>query len=409
MASLNNLTNQEVKNAKCDGKDVKLFDGGGMYLHVKANGGKWWRLKYRFAGKEKLISLGTFPEISLADARERRDKARRLLLEGVDPSTHRKQTKIEQRIQALQGSNTFEAVAVEWLDRIHKKAVVPAHYKRNEARIKQYLLPLLGKLPVTEVKPPLVLEALRRIEKTGHVETAHRVRALCGQIFRYAISTSRTQHDPVAVLRGALQPVKEKHHPALLETKQVGELLRAIDGYGGYVLTRGALQLAPLLFVRPGELRKAMWKEFDLERAEWNYTPSKNGEPVLIPLSKQAVAVLEEMNAISGHDSKYVFPSVRSKKRPMSDNTLNAALHRMGYKGEMTAHGFRAVARTFLAEKLGYPDHYIEQQLAHKVKDPLGRAYNRTKFIEQRRVMMQAWADYLDVLRNETQDENEAS
>ena len=293
----------------------------------------------------------------------------------------------------------MEAVAREWWHSVHSRDVVPSHANRNLRRMELHIFPVLGRRPVAEIAPRELLETLRRVIDTGHVETAHRLRTLCGQVFRYAIATDRANRDIATDLRDALPPAVTKHHPAITSPKGIGELLRVLDGYDGYPATRGALALTPLLFVRPGELRQAEWEQLDLDAGQWDYRPSKGGIALVVPLPRQAVAILREMEGLSG-TGRYVFPSVRGKGRPMSDNTVNAALHQMGYKGIMTGHGFRAMARTVLVERLNYPAEYVEQQLAHTVRDPLGRAYNRTTFLEQRREMLQTWADYLDSLRN---------
>jgi len=296
--------------------------------------------------------------------------------------------------------NTLEAVAREWWESVHRHRVVASHADRNLRRLEMHVFPMLGRRPITEISPGELLDALRRVEQTGTIETAHRVRTLSGQVFRYAVATGRAERDIAADLRDALRAATTKHHPAIVDPEEIGPLLRAIHGYGGQPTTRAALRLAPYLFVRPGELRKAEWKDFDLDAAEWNYTPSKGGDPLVVPLPTQAVAILREIQGLTGQ-GQYVFPSLRGRGRPMSDNTLNAALHRMGYQDNMTAHGFRAMARTVLVERLNYPAEYVEQQLAHAVRDATGRAYNRTTHLEQRREMLQAWADYLDGLRDD--------
>jgi integrase len=282
-------------------------------------------------------------------------------------------------------------------------SAVPTHEDGNLRRLEVHAFPLLGRRPIAEIAASELLTALRRVEQTGHIETAHRVRSLCGQVFRYAVATGRAERDIAADLRDALRSAEKEHHPAIIDPKEIGPLLRAIDAYGGQPATRGALRLSPQLFVRPGELRKAEWAAFDLDGALWSYTPSKGGTPLLTPLPQQAVAILREMESLSGR-GVYVFPSMRGKGRPMSENTVNAALHTMGYRDIMTGHGFRAMARTVLVERLKYPAEHVEMQLAHAVRDPLGRAYNRTTFLEQRREMLQAWADYLDELRDDGQE-----
>ncbi|MGH8062711.1 MAG: tyrosine-type recombinase/integrase [Pseudoxanthomonas sp.] len=375
-----------------------MFDGGGLYLEVTPAGGKLWRQKYRIAGKEKRLAHGTYPEVTLALARERRDAARRLLAAGVDPGEHRRAEKIA---GADRAANSFEVVAREWLG---KRDWVASYKVKVEAWLVNDVFPWIGNRPIAEITAPEFLRMVRRIEARGAVESAHRVLQNCGQVMRYAIATGRADRNPVTDLKGALASPVENHHAAITDVDGIGALLRAIDGYKGSHTTRCALQLAPLVFVRPGELRQAEWAEIDLEAAEWNIpaTKMKMRQPHLVPLSKQAVAILEEMQPLSGR-FQYVFPGGRSPKRPMSDNGLTAALRRMGYEvGTMTVHGFRAMARTVLDEVLHYRPDYIEHQLAHAVKDPNGRAYNRTSHLPERRKMMQAWADYLDRRRVDT-------
>jgi len=397
------LSAAEVRSATYQGKVQKLFDGGGLFLHVK-EAGKYWRMKYRFGGREKLLSLGVYPQTSLQDARKRRDEARDLLGQGIDPGDKRKALK---QIQSDAATNSFEAVAREWWLTVHSRRVVESHAKRNLRRLELHVFPTLGKRPLSEIMAPEYLEILRRVENTGHGDTVHRLKSLGGQIFRYGISTGRCDRDPTQDLRDCLIPTKTRHYPAITDPAEIAPLLRAIDGYTGQPATRGALRLAPLLFCRPGELRKAQWADFDLEAGTWNYTPSKrkNGlapedATILTPLPRQAVEVLREMQSLSGH-GQYVFPSARTLARPMSENATNAALARMDYKGSMVPHGFRAMARTVLAERLGFPIEIIEMQLAHAVRDPMGRAYNRTTYLEQRKEMLQAWADYLDALKDD--------
>lgn len=396
------LTDTAIRNAKPGitpaGKKTtrpyKMYDTGGLYLEVAPSGGKWWRLKYRHGGKEKRLSLGVYPDVSLKDARQRRDDARKLLADGVDPSENRKATKAARVERA---ANSFEVIAREWFA---KKS--PGWVKSNSDKIMQRLekdaFPWLGTRPLADITPPELLKMLRRIEDRGAIETAHRVRNYCGQIFRYAIATGRVERDPSADLRGALPaPVKE-HRAAITDPKKIGALLRAMDDYQGQFVTKCALRLAPLVFVRPGELRKAEWAEFDLDKAEWNIPAErmKMREPHLVPLAAQAVAILRELHALTG-GGKYVFPGARTNSRPMSDNAILAALRRMGFaKDEMSGHGFRAMARTILDEVLQVRPDYIEHQLAHAVRDPNGRAYNRTAHLAERRKMMQLWADYLD-------------
>ena len=350
--------------------------------------------------------MGTYPDTGLKAAREKRDQARALLAEGVDPSETRRAEKAS-RSQAV--ANGFEAVAREWHALIHLAEVSAGHAARTLIRLEQDVFPWLGGLSVGEIKAPQLLQTMRRIEARGAIETAHRALQACGQVFRYAIATGRAERDPTPDLRGALKPVLVQHMAAITDPKRVGELLRAIEGYKGMPITRAALQLAPLVFVRPGELRKAEWVEFDLDAAQWRIPAARmkrtkqeklSGTAHVVPLSRQAVAILRELHPLTGH-GRYLFPSPRTGERPMSDNGVLSALRRMGFPSdEMTGHGFRAMARTLLAERLGVDEAVIEAQLAHAVKDSLGRAYNRTEFLEQRRKMLQTWADHLDRLRD---------
>ena len=390
------LSDAKVRNARPDTKPVKMFDSNGLFLLVSPSGGKWWRFKYRFGGKEKLLSLGTYPEISLAEARERRDAARKLVANGVDPSQVRKAQKASKEAD----ENTFEVVAREW----HAKFTptwTPVHAKSILRRLELNIFPWLGSRPIIEIKAPEVLMALRRIEARGALESAHRVKIICGQVFRYAIATGRAERDPTADLRGALPPVRSKHLAAITQPEKVAGLLRAIDGYQGHFVTKCALRLAPLFFVRPVELRHMEWSEIDFDVREWNIPAEKmkTREAHLVPLARQAIAVLHEIQPLTG-GGRYVFPSPRTDKRPMSNNAVLSALRRMGFeKDEMSGHGFRAMARTIMDEILQIQPHLIEHQLAHKVRDPLGRAYNRTKHLPERHKMMQTWADYLDGLK----------
>lgn len=405
----NKLTDPAIRNAKPQARPFNLADGGGLGLEVQPSGAKWWRFRYRIDGKEKMLSFGTHPEVSLKDARERREQARRDIAAGIDPGAKRK---AEKATRAELAANTFEAVAREWHQAVHVPAVTEGHAARTLLRLEQDAFPWFGALPIAEVTAPKLLEALRKVEARRAIETAHRVRQACGQVFRYGIATGRCERDPAADLRDALQPVIVKHHAAITEPRKVGELLRAFDDYQGLPTTRAALKLAPLVFLRPGELRRAEWSEFDLDAAVWTVPAARmkrtkqqkaDGVPHLVPLSRQAVAVLRDLEALTGH-GRYVFPSPRGGARPMSDNAVLSALRRMGFaKDEMSGHGFRAMARTLMAERLGVPESVVEAQLAHAVRDSLGRAYNRTEFIEQRRSMMQQWADYLDGLKQGAQ------
>ncbi|GAB2851645.1 tyrosine-type recombinase/integrase [Pseudoduganella ginsengisoli] len=382
-----------VKPGKPGGE--KYTDGAGMYLLVKETG-KYWRMNYRFLGKRKTLALGVYPEVSLATARKRRDEARKLLAEGIDPSQAKRN---DRSARAAAAEQTFEVIAHQWLSKI-----APTRTASTQEKVRGWLekniFPAIGKKPITEIKPRDVLAAVQKMEARGAVESAHRVKQVCGQIFRFAVALDLVERDITADLRGALAPTVKGNFAAITEPKQVGALMRAIYDYHGFPAAVAALKLAPLVFVRPGELRAAEWAEIDLDAAEWRIPAAKMKMKVehLVPLSTQAVGVLRDLYPITG-DGRYVFPSLRSKAC-MSENTINAALRNMGYSKEvMTGHGFRAMARTILDEVLGERPDLIEHQLAHTVRDPLGRAYNRTSHLPARREMMQRWANYLDKLR----------
>ena len=394
------LTDTALRRVKPAPKVQRLFDGGGLYLEITPAGGKLWRQKYRFGGKEKRLAHGTYPEVSLADARERRDAARKLLATGVDPGEHKKAAKAASEERA---ANSFEVVAREWFAK-QKPSWVASHADKILLRLENDIFPWLGARPVADVTAKELLTTINLIVDRGAVESAHRALQNCGQVFRYAIVTGRSERNPAADLRGALPSVKQTHRAAITDPKAIGGLLRAIDAYSGSLVTRSALQLAPLVFVRPGELRQAEWSEIDLDAKEWNIPAEKmkTREPHLVPLSRQAIAILRDLQPLTGR-GRYVFPGGRSPKRPMSNNGVLAALRRMGFaKDEMSGHGFRAMARTTLDEVLHFRPDYIEHQLAHAVRDPNGRAYNRTAHLPERRKMMQAWADYLDTLKADT-------
>ena len=390
------LSDVKIRNAQPIEKQVKLFDGDGLFLLVTPQGGKYFRLKYRYEGKEKLLALGTYPEISLADARQRREEARQRLAHGIDPGAVKKAKKQA----ATAETETFEVIAREWHNR-QSSVWVPAYAGKMIKSLERSVFPWLGQRPINEIKAPELLMVLRRIESRGTLDTAHRMRFICGQVFRYAIATGRAERDPATDLRGALTPFKERNHAAITDPVKVGGLLRAIDGYEGHFVVQCALRLAPLVFVRPGELRQAEWAEIDLDEAVWNIPAEKMKmkQPHLVPLSKQAIEILKELQPLT-YTSRYVFPSARSYVRPMSNNAILAALRRMGFsKDEMTGHGFRAMARTILDEILQVRPDFIEHQLAHAVRDPNGRAYNRTANLTECKMMMQKWADYLDGLK----------
>ncbi len=390
------LTDTKIRNAKPKNKQFKLFDTNGLFLIVAPSGGKWWRFKYRFGGKEKSLSLGTYPEISLSQARERRDTARKQVAIQVDPSEARKAVKEAE----LQDENIFKVVATEWFAKFSRNWA-DSHAAKIKSRLENDIYPFIGDRPINDIKAPELLMVLRRIESRGALDTAHRARTNCSQVFRYAVATGRAERDPAADLKGALPPAKESHFSAITDPDSVAGLLRAIDGYQGSFVTKCALKLAPLLFVRPGELRHMEWSEIDFEAKEWRIPAEKmkTHENHLVPLAKQSIEILQELKLLTG-SSRYVFPSARTTKRPMSNNAILAALRRMGFtKEEMTGHGFRAMARTILDEVLQVRVELIEHQLAHNVRDPLGRSYNRTTHIKERRKMMQTWADYLDNLK----------
>jgi integrase len=386
------LSETKVRGAKPRERPYKLFDERGLYLLVTPTGGRLWRLRYRLGGREKLISLGAYPDVPLKRAREKRDEARRLIADDIDPSAERK----AKRTALLE---SFEGVAKEWLE-LQSKSLAPETISILGARLKSALYPYLGSRPVAAITAQELLAALRRIEARGRHETAHRVRALAGRVLRYAVATGRAQHDVAADLRDALAPVKSKNFSSVTDPVRVGELLRAIDGYYGNPITTLALKLAPLVFVRPGELRAAEWSEFDLPNAEWRIPGArmKMGEPHIVPLARQAVAILRELQPFA-RGGRYLFPSLRTRDRPMSNNTINAALRRLGYSSEeQTGHGFRSMASTLLNEH-GFPPDVIELQLAHTERNKVRAAYNKAQRLPERRKMMQAWADYLDGLR----------
>lgn len=390
------LTEKEIKSATFGKAKTKMFDGGGLFLLLGKDGTKWWRLKYRFLGREKGLSLGVYPTITLKDARERREEAKKLLANGIDPSAQRQAVKAS-RLEAA--ANTFEVIAREWHAKFSNKwadSTAEAILRRLEVNI----FPWLGSRPISGIKAKDMLAVLRRIEERGARETVHRAKQNCGQVFRYAIATGRAESDPTRDLKGALEPIQVNHHPSIIEPKAIGGLLRAIQGYDGSPVTKAALRLAPLTFVRPGELRQAEWTEFDLDKSEWRIPAArmKMRDPHIVPLSRQAVKVLKDLQPITGR-GKFLFPGARSLNRPMSENTVNAALRRMGYaKDEMTGHGFRSIASTHLNEQ-GWNRDAIERQLSHAERDGVRAAYNYAEHLPERRRMMQAWADYLDRLR----------
>jgi integrase len=390
------LSDVKARNAKGWEKPYKLTDADGLYLLVASAGGKYWRFDYRYGGKRKTLALGTYPEISLLDARSRHCEARKAIAHGIDPGEQKKALK---KVQA-DIKNSFEVVAREWHGK-NKTAWTPGHADTLNERLERDVFPWLGQQPIDTIKAPDVLRVLRRVESRGAIETAHRIKTVCGQVFRYAVATGRADSDPTAALKGALPSAKVKHRAAITEPNKFADLLRAIDGYEGSFVVKCALQIQALTFVRPGELRHGEWSEIDLDAAQWNIPGEKTKlrQPHVVPLSKQAVDILKELKPLTdkGH---YVFPNGRGLARPLSDNGVLVALRTMGFtKEQMTGHGFRAAARTILDEVLNQRVDLIEHQLAHAVKDPNGRAYNRTAHLPARREMMQRWADYLDGLK----------
>ncbi|MDA3858351.1 MAG: integrase arm-type DNA-binding domain-containing protein [Roseovarius sp.] len=412
------LTDPAIKAKKPASKAFKFYDEKGLYLLIQPSGGKWWRFDYRFDGKRKTLSMGTYPEVNLKQARTYRDEARKLVANGTDPAELRKAekniiseskrdeaeaAKIEALIQAgeaLPGS--FEAIALEWYDK-HESGLAVTYKKTVIARLRGDVFPYMGQTPINEVAASEVLRTLKRIEDRGVVETARRVKIIIGQVMRYAVATDRASADPTAALRGVLKTPQGRHMAAPTEPKDIAPLLRIMAGYKGSPITRAALTLAPLLFARPGELRTMQWADIDFDASEWRYTTPKTKQAHIVPLAKQTIDALREIHSLTGH-SRYVFTGARSDTRPMSENTVNGALKRLGIdtQNELTGHGFRAMARTVLEEVHGFRPEVIELQLAHAVRDPLGRAYNRTRHLETRKKMMQVWADYLDQLREDS-------
>ena len=390
------LTDITARNAKPTDKVQKLSDAGGLYLMVHPNGSKYWRLKYRFLGKEKVLAIGIYPQISLADARSRRDDAKKLLANIQDPSEVKQSLKAEAK---LESANTFESVARECLGKKASKQIDKTR-NRNMRILELYIFKHIGSTPINKVTSKALLSALRKMEQRGITESAHRALQLCGEVFRYAIATERAQADLSLVLKGSLASVKQKHHASITDAKGVANLLKSIHVYEGNILTQNALKLAPLLFVRPGELRHAEWSEIDLDASEWRIPAHKMKMNAvhIVPLANQAIDIFNQVKAFNG-DGKYVFPGLRSTDRPMSENTINAALRRLGFeKGEMTGHGFRSMASTILHEQ-GWPHEAIERQLAHAERNKVSAAYNYAEHLPKRREMMQSWADYLDALR----------
>lgn len=392
------LTDIGIKRAKPAEKQQKLSDGGGLYLLIHPNGGKYWQMAYRFVGKQKVLSLGIYPDVSLAEARDRREQARKLLANSIDPSAAKQAQKAS---TILLSENSFEIISREWFDR-HAPNWSETHSSKIIARLEKDVFPWIGAQPITEINAPALLAVVRRIETRGALETAHRALACCGQVFRYAVATGRAERDPTGDLRGALPPVrKDNHFAAITNLKSVGELMRDIDAYQGSYIVKAAFKLSPLLFVRPGELRKMEWKDLNLNEAQWTYHVTKTDTMHIVPLAIQAVVVLREIEPLTGR-GRYVFHGERDHDRPMSDNAIRSALRRMGWTNdEITPHGFRAMASTIL-DNMGYKQEWLERQLAHEEPNKIKAAYKRDvwrMYLPERTAMMQAWADYLDKLK----------
>jgi len=399
----NKLTSKVLDHAKPEAKTKRLSDGGGLYLEITPNGSKYWRLAYRFAGKQKTLALGVYPQVKAPEARKKAREAKDHLTVGRDPGLIKKIAK-----GAVSPENSFQAIANEWIEKF-KHMWTESHYKNIAGRLQRDLFPWIGNRPIGEITAPELLMVLRKIEVRGHLESAHRASTNAGQVFMYAIATGRAERNPAADLKGAIPPPIVKHMSTILDPDQVGELMRAIERYHGSPITKYALQLAAHLFLRSGELRHAEWSEVDFEMAEWRIPAArmkarkrdKEANPAgyhLVPLSTQVIAMLRDLQALTGQ-GKLLFPGLRSTTRPMSDATLTNALRRMGYsQEELHVHGFRAMARTLIRQELGFNEEPIERQLGHAVKGPLGAAYNRADFVAERKRMMQAWADYLEQL-----------
>ena len=390
------LTAVQVQNAKPKDSMYKMFDGGGLFLQVNPSGGKYWKMKYRKVdGKEGLLTFGGYPEISLEQARRMRDEARAQRASGLDPGIVRQEEKAERRTLA---SNTFEAVSREWME-VHATKVKAQTLHIYRVLLEKSVFPLIGKRPIAEMKAPDFLALLRRLEEQKQLYSVKRISIVCGMIMRFAVAAGKAEADPTPALRGSLKAHKTKHLAAMTDPKQVGRLLRTIDAYPGSFVVSTALKIAPYVFVRPGELQRARWEDIDFDACEWRYTTSKTNTPHIVPLVPQVMKLLQELYAFTGN-GEWVFPSQRQKGGPMGKTSMLAALRSMGIRDEeMTPHGFRAMARTLLDEVLGERYELIEHQLAHMVRDPNGRAYNRTVHLVERRRMMERWAQYLDELR----------
>ena len=390
------LSNTAIQNAVTKDKPYRLFDGAGLYIEVHPNGGKYWRFKYRYHGKEKRLSLGIYPDVGLKKARDKLTHVRQQLSDDIDPARQRKQDQVKSSTE-----HSFEGVAREWFGK-HKHNWADSHSSKMIRRLERDIFPWLGTMEISTIEAPEILSVLRRIEDRGSLDTAHRAKQNCGQVFRYAVATGRAGRDPTTDLKGAIPPTKINHFPTITDPKAIGSLLRHIDSYRGSFVTKQALRIAPLVFVRPGELRRAEWTEFDLDNAEWRIPAEKMKlrRIHLVPLATQVSALLEELKPLTGN-GQYLFPGQRSSLNPMSENTLNAALRNLGYsKEEFTGHGFKSMASTLLNEQGWHPD-AIERQLAHAERNSVRAAYNYAEYLEERRRMMQAWANYLDELKSE--------
>lgn len=389
------LTDTQLRNAKPQDKLYSLYDERRLSAEVPPKGNIRWRLKYTINGKEKRISLGTYPEVGLREAREKRDELRKMVANGIDPSDHRKACRVANEISH---ANTFEVIARERIAKF-SHTWTETHEKKVVARLNNDLLPHLGRLPISEITPVQILAALRKIEERGALETAHRAKGDCSQIFRYAVSTGRAERDITTDLRGALPPYKGENFAAVTDPKRLGEILRIFDSYNGTLIVCSALKLVPILFVRPGELRGARWEHISLSEGVWSFQVSKVSRPHIVPLAKQAVKILNELKPYTGN-GEFVFPGAKKNGRSMSENAVLSAMRSLGISKEETCgHGFRATARTIADEILNIRPDFMEHQLSHKVIGPLGRAYNRTSHLEARKAMMQTWADYLDQLK----------
>ncbi|KAA0876474.1 tyrosine-type recombinase/integrase [Nitrincola tapanii] len=390
------LSDRQIKAAKPQEKTYRLSDEKSLYLEITPTGGKYWRLKFRIHGKEKRLAIGVYPDVSLAAAREQRDIARQQLMQGIDPSAAKKAQKQTGREAA---ENSFEMIAREWFS-IRMSDKSEGHQARTIRALEKHLFGSIGNRPISEISALDLLPVLRKIEDKGHVETAHRVKQVAGQVFRYGIVTGRCERDPCTDLKDALRPTKKNHFAAITDPKELGRLLVSIDEYTGTPAVIAALKCSALWFCRPGELRHVRWDQINWDEKRIEITAEKTHQQHIIPLARQSIEILESLKPITGR-SQFVFPSARGASRPMSDGAVRIALRGMGYDREThTAHGFRATARTLLDEVLNYRIEWIEQQLAHEVKDANGRSYNRTKHLDQRREMMQHWADYMDQLKS---------